>query len=420
MNSLLQVLKYNKNHGPDGRFARAAGSAAPDPYFHGTTTAVLASIMAHGLVVGKSGGGDSWAAQHGSTVLQAAIKDEPRPASVFMTEYDTIAADYAGHAKDLAVSLGKSSKEVQLVILELHLPVSVRRKLKVDEFDPDAVRFEGTIRPEWIKVHWMEEVEKAEKTKNGVVYLVFACVQATESKLASVLKYNKNHDGSGRFASKNSGAASGSDTPDFASSSRKDLTKYFYGEHGVQLDWQGGGMNRVMNSKGEASFRKELAIMDDALKSLPAAIQAKVAAKGVTFAPLAIGADAHGLYYVRSKTIGLGVKTIAFDAKYDVAGRNAVIGQSLAWRGIALHEIAHSLETGNSKIRSGLRTMTNRMGGKAKVSAFAESTLGTYSKRNAAEFIAESFSFYHTRYAKMSPAAKAKVPKAWSSWIEGL
>lgn len=240
------------------------------------------------------------------------------------------------------------------------------------------------------------------------------------NSLLQVLKYNKNHDGSGRFASKNSGAASGNDTPDFASSSRKDLTKYFYGEHGIQLDWQGGGDNRVMNSKGEASFRKELAIMDDALKSLPSAIQAKVAAKGVTLAPLAMGVESHGLYYVKARTLGLGIKKIEFDANYDVASRNAVMGQSLAWKSVAIHEVAHALETGNTKIRSGLRTMTNRMGGKAKVKAWAESTLGKYSTHSAAEFIAESFSFYHTRYARMGPDAKARIPKAWSTWIETL
>lgn len=96
-----------KEHGnwADGR-AFSSQSAAREHglgevlLYHGTSSAALASIQKEGILIGKSSGGDAWAAKHGWTTVTGRIQS--RPASVYIAKDRKAAAAYAKLASEMA------------------------------------------------------------------------------------------------------------------------------------------------------------------------------------------------------------------------------------------------------------------------------------------------------------------------------
>ena len=130
----VQNLTYNN--------ITSAISENPDwVTFHGTSDAVVASVMKDGLIPKGSPGGDDWASKHGMTLDHIDGHD----ASVFMTSDQEHAAMYAKAAAEM--------KGGTPVLLEIHVPREAQQYFRRDELDELAIRtLPGLpkIPPEWI------------------------------------------------------------------------------------------------------------------------------------------------------------------------------------------------------------------------------------------------------------------------------
>ncbi len=134
-------------------------------FWHGTSAQVVEKIKKEGLVPGHHGGGDDWLKQNEKVLPIPAERLKEmfnRPPSVFLAKSKEVAESYTKFAKQLHPGAGAA-------ILELHIPKNVAKKFVADEFDERALRYQGTIKPEWIA--------KTELTKGGFmrVFMVVLC-----------------------------------------------------------------------------------------------------------------------------------------------------------------------------------------------------------------------------------------------------
>lgn len=121
--------------------------------YHGTADSYLSSIMKYGLTVRKKQqGGDAWAKRHGlNDFTRFEVLWPGRKHSVYMTDNHNFASQMAATAANVA--------HARPVVLTVGIPASEIRKLHPDEMassgnpynSPLNVRFEGDIKPAWIK-----------------------------------------------------------------------------------------------------------------------------------------------------------------------------------------------------------------------------------------------------------------------------
>jgi len=134
----------NPCHDEQGRFCSTGGGSDQAggimKMFHGTSSDYIDSIKEHGLIPGKTQGGDSWAAKQGWNDCISEIGSQK--VSVYMTNKLRIADQYARYAAEMSGGVP--------VILEVVVPKSFIGKLSKDEKDSDAIKFNGKIKPDWI------------------------------------------------------------------------------------------------------------------------------------------------------------------------------------------------------------------------------------------------------------------------------
>lgn len=127
--------------------------------YHGTSSAAIASIKKHGLIVGQEGGGDEW------------IRSNPEE---FEEDIDRPKSVYTAYSVQDAVQYSKYAAKVSggtPVVLRIEIPLSVFNKYAIDdETAAGAVRFERTIPPEWITI--LDDKIKKEQVDTKVVYAV--------------------------------------------------------------------------------------------------------------------------------------------------------------------------------------------------------------------------------------------------------
>jgi PBSX family phage portal protein len=117
--------------------------------YHGTSAELWDSIKKDGITPTKAGtGGDKWLSLHGK-LMRAQFSANARPASVYLSPQKAFATQFAKLAQEL-------HPEAKGMLLEIHVPNSEWSKFHTDELASDiayAMRFEGTIKPEWIVSH---------------------------------------------------------------------------------------------------------------------------------------------------------------------------------------------------------------------------------------------------------------------------
>lgn len=166
--SKAEIVKYNHNHDEHGLFSseneaahikmrRMLGGKETGtvegiqnvPFYHGTSAELWEAIQKEGITPSKAGtGGDTWLKLHGEDHM-AQVSLDSRPASVYITLNEKFAKQFAGYATE--VHPGSKG-----MLLEAHIPATEWAKFHNDELmdDPNnAIRFEGTIKPEWITKH---------------------------------------------------------------------------------------------------------------------------------------------------------------------------------------------------------------------------------------------------------------------------
>ena len=166
------VRKYSPDEARDqsGKWTTGGGgSAKPAPKtgdrsraitgYHGTTKEVVADILKEGLIPHKSPGGDAWAdAHHAGQDFHTSEREH----SVFFAANKSDAAMFA--------NLAAKERHQTAAMLELHIPKAEAAKhMHADENEsPDQVRnrggssfarYEGVIKPEWIKAVAMPEID---------------------------------------------------------------------------------------------------------------------------------------------------------------------------------------------------------------------------------------------------------------------
>jgi hypothetical protein len=110
--------------------------------YHGTASGLLSSILEKGLVPGGAVGSDRWANKHRRySIVDASA--EKRPTSVYLVKEPILTHVYAQHAAEM-------NPGSRPVVLHLKLPSDIAARMKSDELDNDAHRFEGVIKAEWI------------------------------------------------------------------------------------------------------------------------------------------------------------------------------------------------------------------------------------------------------------------------------
>ncbi len=238
------ILKFNPNHGEDGRFASEEEADAHEKevqnkfyegvpedraltpeerdkldkmgtvlLFHGTAEKNVASILKNGLTIDHAGqgGADQWGLAH--HYVGTVAKTKQHAASVFLTTRPDVAGMFARYAKQVAGGKG--------AILEVNMPHDYfKANVKMDEASNPvlgAVRFEGTIKPEWIKLGstFSSQSVKADTVK---FYIVIPCDDKDEVakvNFAQILKFNPYHESDGRFGT------GGVDNSDFSDTDRK-------------------------------------------------------------------------------------------------------------------------------------------------------------------------------------------------------
>lgn len=239
---------------------------------------------------------------------------------------------------------------------------------------------------------------------------------------AHVLKANPYHDHLGRFTTK-ARAAAGADreTPDWHNATKEQINDYMLSEHGVSLSWGSDGWweRKLDTVEKEREFREEVSIVDSALKGLPLGVRQRVANQQMSVAPLKMDGN-YGLAFEKERIIGVSTSPVQFDARWSLTTRAVVMGQRAAQESAAVHEVAHILDRGRAVNRKAIRSMAEEMGGKEAFRAWVEKNVSKYATRNASEFLAESFTLYHTRYKNMSDAKKAEYPASWIRLMEKL
>lgn len=111
--------------------------------YHGTDAKYTKSILQEGLIPKKAPGADTWAMKNDIGIAINALLT-PRKPSVFLTKYLGHAAEFSNYA-----ALGNSDGD-RGVLFRVTIPATAEAKLKKDELDHWAYRFEGQIPPEWI------------------------------------------------------------------------------------------------------------------------------------------------------------------------------------------------------------------------------------------------------------------------------
>jgi hypothetical protein len=110
--------------------------------YHGTASGLLSSILEKGLVPGGAVGSDRWANMHRRYSIVDASADK-RPTSVYLVKQPILSHIYAQHAAEM-------NPGSRPVVVHLKLPNDIAARMKSDELDDDAHRFEGVIKAEWI------------------------------------------------------------------------------------------------------------------------------------------------------------------------------------------------------------------------------------------------------------------------------
>lgn len=168
----MVARKYDDSEARDdhGRWARDGGDGgvfrlngptkahiqealAGKSFFHGTSAAAIQSIMQKGLVPKGGTGADAWAHQHNP--LTTLDLGDSRRASVYITPRPSLAKDFA----ELAGQVTGSPP----AILKVTIPKAELSHITPDErmgfADPtSALRYIGTIKPEWIKPMTADEM----------------------------------------------------------------------------------------------------------------------------------------------------------------------------------------------------------------------------------------------------------------------
>ena len=109
--------------------------------FHGTVEEVLSDISIHGLRPKGGSGADDAVKKTDTSFYQKMIAGD-RALSVYMTPDPNLAASYADFVGE--------AKKARPVILKIRIPKEEAALLETDEKSESAVRFVGTIKPEWI------------------------------------------------------------------------------------------------------------------------------------------------------------------------------------------------------------------------------------------------------------------------------
>lgn len=188
-----KVLKFDQHHDSKGRFATTDAQAESTAYpkirgvnigipafpdakeaasyleshhfWHGTAAALKEAISKEGLVPAKGMGGDTYAKKINMFTSRAIAISKGRTPSVFMTPSKEVAEQFADYAK---LNYPGSQK----LVLEIEVPVSEWPKFKQDELDYRAVRFEDTIKPEWIKSMTVEKTTTVDPTHHKLYAVI--------------------------------------------------------------------------------------------------------------------------------------------------------------------------------------------------------------------------------------------------------
>ena len=110
--------------------------------FTGRHPALLSGIREKGLVPAGAKGGDQWARIHRKSGIVDASADK-RPRSVYLVDHAALSHVYAEHAAEMHP--GSTP-----IVLRFQLPRLVADRLKTDELDEEARRYEGVLKSDWI------------------------------------------------------------------------------------------------------------------------------------------------------------------------------------------------------------------------------------------------------------------------------
>ena len=113
-------------------------------YYHGTSSALEASILKNGLIPGKDKGGDAWALDHGFKAEMKMYGISGRAAAVYLTKNIHEASMF----EKLAMQEHPGS---QGVVFKISVPAASAKNLEEDKFSL-GTRYNGSIPPSWISV----------------------------------------------------------------------------------------------------------------------------------------------------------------------------------------------------------------------------------------------------------------------------
>lgn len=173
--------------------------------FHGTASANLESIRRNGLIPKGNAGADAGLLSTGYKERVQSFQIGDRDGSVFMAMDSKSAQNYARWA--LRVHPGS-----QAILLAIKVPSDVVGR--GDEFDSQALRFNRSIPPEWIRVLNSDGSLKALKDGDVTVYAVVLCTSTDEEKLRSLrrddslvlkMKFDAKNEAAKKWARKHSG-----------------------------------------------------------------------------------------------------------------------------------------------------------------------------------------------------------------------
>jgi thioredoxin reductase len=213
----LGAAHRNNEAGFNRAFARGTieqappvGSDAPSVFYHGTASDVAKKVKQQGLIPHASMGADEWARHAGMSGGPGRFTVDGRAQSVFIAAKPEMARTFADMAKTMHP---KSSAKV----LKITIPAEERAKLHYDEFfhgdpahpDPNAFRFEGTIKPEWISEMPLPKKKMSfDAADDDLTFYVTVLGDQPEDDGDEIGDFNPYHDpDSGRFTTSQGTAA---------------------------------------------------------------------------------------------------------------------------------------------------------------------------------------------------------------------
>ena len=297
--------------------SRLLGAAAARPFWHGTSDEALKHIMKEGLVPHAGHGGDDWLRQIGMTAVAKKMDCGKRHLSVYMTHDESEAENFA-----VIASRATGGKPV---MLEIHVPVDQMGKVKGDEQDMLANRFEGKIPPSWIKpvlgfkpsAHAVATVNNIERSIHAadaftkVIYAVFIVKDDGEAEdAADATNLAEQWDESlhprdhGRFATKE-------EDRDDAVARYKSLVA----EMGALAKVTGGNMTAAQGRAYEKLHGQVASIAFDLAKPLTADKVLPAKKRESTLSPEVVIAAQHDL--LRDKAVYMAITTAAAGSHFN-------------------------------------------------------------------------------------------------------